>query len=177
VGHRSEDTVTLLLCAAAIVLAAFLRFHGLGVPCYWLDEVLGDNLTTSAAHAPWWRWIAGFEPEHGPIYYATQLGSRLFGRSEFAGRLVPALCGVAAVAVAALIAKKIGERASGVFAVAAITAMSPLHVYFSREARPYGLILLLTTIALLLLCSAGNLAGARRRGRRRPTENNCGTGS
>ena len=158
-GHRSEDTVTLLLCAAAIVLAAFLRFHQLGVPCYWLDEVLGANLTTDAAHAPWWRWIAGFEPEHGPLYYATQLGSRLFGRSEFAGRLVPALCGVAAVAVAALIAKKIGERASGIFAVAAITAMSPLHVYFSREARPYGLILLLTTVALLLLCSAGNLAG------------------
>ncbi|HEY2094427.1 MAG TPA: glycosyltransferase family 39 protein [Thermoanaerobaculia bacterium] len=142
----------LLLAAAAIALAAFLRFDQLGAPCYWLDEILGDTLTTNAAHAPWWRWIIGFEPEHGPLYYATQLGSRVFGRSEFAGRLVPALCGVAAVAVAALIARKIGERAGGVFAVAAITAMSPLHVYFSREARPYGLILLLSTVALLLLC-------------------------
>jgi mannosyltransferase len=159
VGDRSEDAVTLLLCAAAIALAAFLRFDQLGVPCYWLDEILGDNLTTDAAHAPWWRWIAGFEPEHGPLYYATQLASRVFGRSEFAGRLVPALCGIAAVALAALIARKIGERASGIFAVAAITAMSPLHVYFSREARPYGLILLLSTLALLLLCGAGNPAG------------------
>ncbi|HEX3584252.1 MAG TPA: glycosyltransferase family 39 protein, partial [Thermoanaerobaculia bacterium] len=151
--------MTLLLCAAAIALAAFLRFHQLGVPCYWLDEVLGDNLTTAAAHAPWWRWITGFEPEHGPLYYASQLGARLFGHSEFAGRLVPALCGVAAVPLAALIAKRIGERPAGIFAVAVITAMSPLHVYFSREARPYGLILLLSTIAVWLLCGAGNLAG------------------
>ena len=125
-GDRAEDAVTLLLCAAAILLAAFLRFHQLGVPCYWLDEVLGDNLTTSAAHAPWWRWI---------------------------------------VAVAALIAKKIDHErrtsssASVMFGVAAVTAMSPLHVYFSREARPYGLVLLFSTIALLLLCGAGNLAG------------------
>lgn len=148
-----------VLCAAAIALAAFLRFHQLGVPCYWLDEVLGDDLTASAAHAPWWRWITGFEPEHGPLYYATQLLARIFGHSEFTGRLVPALCGIAAVAVAALIAKKIGEQATGIFAVAAITAMSPLHVYFSREARPYGLILLFTTVALLLLCGAGSLGG------------------
>ncbi|HEX7190018.1 MAG TPA: glycosyltransferase family 39 protein [Thermoanaerobaculia bacterium] len=151
--------MTLLLCAAAIVLAVFLRFDQLGAPCYWLDEILGDTLTTNAARAPWWRWIAGFEPEHGPLYYATQLASRIFGRSEFAGRFVPALCGVAAVVVAALIARKIGERATGIFAVAAVTAMSPLHVYFSREARPYGLVLLLATIALLLLIDGKSLAG------------------
>lgn len=156
-GHRAEDAVTLLLCAAAIALAAFLRLDQLGVPCYWLDEILGDNLTTNAAHQPLWHWLTGLEAEHGPLYYATQLAARLFGRNEFAGRLVPALCGVAAVAIAALIAQKIGERSSGIFAVALLTAMSPLHVYFSREARPYGLILLLTTIALLLLLEGRSL--------------------
>jgi hypothetical protein len=149
----------LLLAAAAIALAAFLRFDQLGVPCYWLDEILGDTLTTNAAHAPWWRWIAGIEPEHGPLYYATQLGARVFGHGELAGRLVPALCGLAAVAIAASIAHKIGERAAGVFAVAAITAMSPLHVYFSREARPYGLVLLLSTVALLLLIEDKSFGG------------------
>jgi mannosyltransferase len=154
VGHRAKDAVILLLLAAAVALAAFLRFDQLGVPCYWLDEILGDELTTRAAATPLWRWITGLEREHGPLYYASQLAERLFGRDEWAGRLVPALCGVAAVAIAGLIARKAGQRASGIFAAAVMTAISPLHVYFSREARPYGLVLLLTAIAILLLLSA-----------------------
>jgi len=154
--------VTLLLFAAALAVAAFLRFDRLGVPCYWLDEILGDQLTTHAASAPVWQWITGLEREHGPLYYATQLAARIAGRNEWTGRLVPALCGLAAVAIAGLIARKAGEGASGVFAVAMMTAVSPLHVYFSREARPYGLLLLLASVAVKLVIDAGREGECRR---------------
>jgi hypothetical protein len=152
-----------LLFAAALAVAAFLRFDRLGVPCYWLDEILGDQLTARAASAPIWQWITGLEREHGPLYYATQLAARIAGRNEWTGRLVPALCGLAAVAIAGLIARKAGERAGGVFAVAMMTAVSPLHVYFSREARPYGLLLLLASLAVMLLmeCRRQNAEGRK----------------
>jgi mannosyltransferase len=97
-GGRAEDAVKNgVLLAAVIILAAFLRFDGLGVPSYWLDEILHQYLTTNAAAQPWWRWIIGFSPEHGPLYYASQLVARPFGSSETAGRFPAALFGLVTV--------------------------------------------------------------------------------
>ena len=88
-GRHTKDAIALI----AVAVGAFLRFDGLGVPSYWLDEILGQTLTTKVAVQPWWRWLIGFAEEHGPLYYASQLVGRIFGTSEFAGRLVPALFG------------------------------------------------------------------------------------
>ena len=129
-----------LLLAVALILAAFLRFDHLGGPSYWLDEILGDQLTTSAKSAPWWHWITGLEEQHGPLYYATQLATRVGGRSEAAGRSAEALFGLAAVFVVFAITKSASA--------ALLLAASPLHVYYSREARPYALLILLTALLI-----------------------------
>jgi hypothetical protein len=136
----------------AILLAAtFLRFDRLGVPSYWLDEILGDQLTTHfATTAPWWQWLIGLEHEHGPLYYATQLAARAFGHDEFAGRLPAALFGLAAIPLVFFAARELGGWAAGV-AAAIVLAVSPLHVYYSREARPYALLMLLAAVMLVAL--------------------------
>ncbi|HYI09485.1 MAG TPA: glycosyltransferase family 39 protein [Thermoanaerobaculia bacterium] len=131
-----------VLLAGALAVAVFLRFDDLGGPSFWLDEILGQQLTTSAAAQPLWRWVAGFDPEHGPLYYATQLATRVFGDGEFAGRAAAAFFGVLTVLVVWLAARRFGAVAAAVSAI--LLAVSPLHVYYSREARPYALLMLLT---------------------------------
>ena len=129
-GRRAEDAVALL----ALALGAFLRFDGLGTPSYWLDEILHQNI--DAASRPWWQWLTGFERENGPLYYLLQLTG-----SEWVGRLLPALFGIAAIALVASVSR----------IAALLLAVSPLAVYYSREARPYALLMLLTAALIVLL--------------------------
>ena len=146
----AEGAVRRALLFAIVAVAAYLRFDKLGAPSYWLDEILGDMLTTHHAHSPWWHWLTGLEREHGPLYYAAQLAARAFGREEFAGRLPAALFGVAAIPLVFLAARALGGCAAGA-AAAIVLAVSPLHVYYSREARPYALLMLLTAVLLWAL--------------------------
>ena len=147
-----------VLLAAVIVLAAFLRFDGLGVPSYWVDEILHQYLTTSAAAQPWWRWIIGFSPEHGPLYYASQLAARPFGAGETAGRFPAALFGLATIPLVWLAMRR--RDAVAAIASAILIAVSPLHVYYSREARAYALLMFLTAALIVVLLRARSIAAA-----------------
>lgn len=168
VGGRSQDSVIrLAVLALVIAFGAYLRFDALGTPSYWLDEVLGQQLTSEALAQPWWRWLTGFEAEHGPLYYATQAATRVAGSDEFAGRLAAALFGLATIPLVAVISSQFAggmpQKDEEVFvpslwrpgacalAASALLALSPFHVYYSREARPYALLMLLTAVLLLLL--------------------------
>ncbi|HEX6158608.1 MAG TPA: glycosyltransferase family 39 protein, partial [Thermoanaerobaculia bacterium] len=137
----SGDAVPrVLILAAAIALGAWLRFEGLNEPSYWLDEMLGDQLTQRAAEQPWWRWLIGLEREHGPLYYLTQL--------LLPGRVAAAIFGLATIPLVWLLAKRVHSgTAAAVCAV--LLAVSPLHVYYSREARPYALLMMLTAALLV----------------------------
>jgi hypothetical protein len=136
-----------LWLAGALVLAAFLRFDGLGEPSYWLDEVLHQRVTTTALSQSWWRWLVGFEPENGPLYYASQALMRAFGSSEFAGRFPAALFGLITIPLLWLAGKHTEDHGIG----AALLAMSPLAIYYSREARPYALMMMLTAVLIVAL--------------------------
>ncbi|HJQ40625.1 MAG TPA: hypothetical protein VKB93_26065 [Thermoanaerobaculia bacterium] len=126
-----------------IAVAAFLRFDHLGEPSYWLDEVLSDRLTTNALQQPFWKWLTGFENEHGPLSFAVQFATRIAGRDEFAGRLAAALLGLGCIPLAWLATRSLPATA--------LLALSPLHVYYSREARPYALLLFLTAALIVTL--------------------------
>lgn len=145
-GRRSESALTdstvtritnFALIAIAIAIGAWLRFDGLGVPSYWLDEILAQAFKQTALAGPWWHWLTGFGSDQGPLYFATQLAG-----DEFTGRLLPALFGVAAIAVLAWMRQPFA---------ALLLAVSPLHVYYSREARPYALLMLLTAFLIAQL--------------------------
>jgi mannosyltransferase len=143
------------LFVAAFAAGAYLRLNHLGGPSYWLDEILGDQLTTQAARGPWWRWLTGLEREHGPLYYATQVLARFLGRDEGAGRMPAALLGVLTIPLVFIVARKACPRSpSAALAATIIFATSPLHVYYSREARPYSLLIFLIAVVLVLLSNS-----------------------
>ena len=149
-----QSLTAVALLVIAIAAGAYLRLESLGAPSYWLDEILHEQLTEQAMRQPLWRWITGFSAEHGPLYYLTQLTTHR-AHSEFAGRLPAALLGVAAIALVWLAArsvKDVGWLAAP--AGAALIALSPLHVYYSREARAYSLLMFLTAALIAALLRA-----------------------
>src|SRR5438874_5036552 len=153
---RVRQLLPIVLLAGALGVGAFLRFEGLGEPSYWLDEVLHQKLTTDAAAQPLWRWVVGFSPEHGSLYYATQLAARAFGTSETAGRFPAAVFGLLTIPLvwAALrSAREVVARAAPPVA-AILLASSPLHVYYSREARAYSLLMFLAAAMIVVLLRA-----------------------
>jgi len=151
-------------------LGAVLRFSGLGVPSLWLDEILDFDVATALTHEPLWRWITGFASEHGPLFFATELAGRFATAPEFAARLAPAVFGVATVLIAATCTISLRDadgqpRAAGEAAgaplhgteylvLALLMAGSPLAIYYSREARPYALLVMLATMMLAVLLRA-----------------------
>lgn len=151
--------VRLSVCvvAAAAIVAALLRLPHLGRASFWLDEIIDFDAATKIIHAPWWAWITGFGREHGPLFFATQVCGRIFATPEVAARIAPALLGVVTIPVVWLAARAARADAITAAAAALLLAISPLHVYYSREARPYGLLMLLATIALIALLR-GNIA-------------------
>ncbi len=145
---------------AALVVAAFLRLDALGEPSYWLDEILHQQITSDVATLPWWRWFGTLHAEHAGLYYLTQLATRLFGTSEAAGRSAAALLGICTILVAWLVVRRARGGAVAATVAAVLLAVSPLHVYFSREARSYALLTLLAAALMLVLLRGRSLVAA-----------------
>jgi uncharacterized membrane protein len=140
-----------LLLTAIVIFGAVLRFSGLAVPSLWLDEILDYDVATKLTHEPLWHWLTGLASEHGPLFFATELAGRFAHAPEFAARFAPAVFGCVAVVIAGA-----GCRVSGVgeddfgerSTFALLLAGSPLAIYYSREARPYALLILISTVIL-----------------------------
>jgi hypothetical protein len=140
-----------LLLTAVVVFGAVLRFSGLAVPSLWLDEILDYDVATKLTHEPLWHWLTGFASEHGPLFFATELAGRFVHAPEFAARFAPAVFGCAAIVIGTVGCRlscvgkdDFAERAT----FALLLAGSPLAIYYSREARPYALLILLATLLL-----------------------------
>jgi len=144
--------MTAIALLAIVIFASWLRLDRLGGPSLWLDEILNvDMIRATPSHSPV-EWLTGFERENGPLYYAVHGASlHAFESPEAGFRMPSAIAGVAsviAIFLAAFLAT--GSRVAGLVA-SALLAISPLHVYYSREGRPYSILVLLGLVALAAL--------------------------
>ena len=124
-----------------------LRFHGLASQGFWFDEA---NTALLVHLSP--GKMLGLIPQTEstpPLYYLVAwVWARVFGFAEAGLRSLSALAGVLVIPVAyATGAKLISRRAALI--VAALTACSPLLVWYSQEARSYELLALISATALL----------------------------
>ena len=71
-----------LILAAIVIAGAFLRFNGLAIPSLWLDEILDYDVATKLLQEPVWRWLTGFNSEHGSLFFATELAGRVASSPE-----------------------------------------------------------------------------------------------
>jgi hypothetical protein len=142
------------LLAAVSLLGAGLRVGGLGAQAPSIDEgwslgaVMGDLAHTVGVVS---------QDTHPPLYFLLQwLQVHAFGTGLAADRAIAALVGTLLVVGTALFARRATSDGAALFA-ALLIALSPLAVFYSRDARPHIL-----SAALVLAAGAALLASYRR---------------
>ncbi len=136
-----------MVVQAAILLAALLlRVHGLGVHEFWLDETFSFHDATAA------HWLADLPRRDMPPLYTVLLHAWIgsAGTGEAGLRLLSAILGTLSVAATMWAAREIGGPRASVPA-GLVAALAPMHVYYSQEARPTALVLLLLAVMLGLV--------------------------
>lgn len=128
-----------MVLVVSVAVGAFLRFEGLGHRSLWADEFCTWRVSRMPL-AESLRW--GPELTKPPLY---QLSLRVLTRdprpSEFVLRTPAAFAGLLAVIAVFWFARTIAGNLVGACA-AALMAVNPFLIEFSREARPYSLLLL-----------------------------------
>jgi mannosyltransferase len=143
---RSVPPITLLLFL--VFLAFCLYTFRLDYQSLWYDEGFSvylarmnlSEITTRTAH-----------DIHPPFYYyLLHFWLLVFGSTEFSLRFLSALFGVLAVPLIYVAGKRLLSEDGGLLA-AALTAISPLFLWYSQEARMYTLVTFLCLLSTYLL--------------------------
>jgi uncharacterized protein (TIGR03663 family) len=144
-GWRPGVVTTVVLAIVAVALV--MRLVDLGARAMHHDESLHALFSWYYAEG---RGYAHDPLMHGPLQFHVIAGAfRLFGSNEVVARLPAALAGTALVASPLLLRRWLGG--TGTVAAAALLALSPALLYFSRFARndvPIALFTLLLVIAV-----------------------------
>jgi len=148
--------------AALVVLAAALRFSTLGLQSFWYDEAFTPVHVLHSSLGATLRSVVHTE-NTPPLWYALiWVWSRIFGAGAIALRLPSALFGVATVPVVWAIGRELTGRRATAIAAAAFVAVNPLFVWYSQEARAYGLFVLMSALAMLCFLRAQREPTGRR---------------
>jgi mannosyltransferase len=147
--------------AALVVLAAALRLATLDQQSFWYDEAFTPVHVLHSGLGATLRAVVHHENTPPLWYLLAWADARLFGDGALALRLPSALAGILTVPVVwAIGARLVGRRAAVI--AAAIVAVNPLFVWYSQEARAYGLFVLTSALAMLCFVRALDAPSARR---------------
>lgn len=135
------DARVRVFLAAIVLVAAALRLTGIEAQPLWDDEIRSLHRAENGL-ADLLEDLG--QSTHPPLFFLLlHFWTLLAGTGAGALRLLPALCGIATVpAVYAAGRKWAGPRVG--LAAALVVALSPIHVYYSQEARSYTLLALAT---------------------------------
>jgi 4-amino-4-deoxy-L-arabinose transferase-like glycosyltransferase len=149
--------------AALVVLAAILRLATLDEQSFWYDEAFTPVHVLHNGLGATLRAVLHSENTPPLWYVIAWLDVRVLGDGALALRLPSALAGVLTVPVVWAIGEQlagppiedrpaIGRRVALIGA--AIVAVNPLLVWYSQEARAYGLFVLFSALAMLCFVRA-----------------------
>jgi len=131
--------------AALCLLALVLRLPGL-TESLWYDELWSTRVILGSV-GDFLR--LALSDVHPPLYGAIAfLWTRLFGDSELAIRALPMLAGIATIALMPALGAVLATRGAG-WVAGVLLALSPVHIWYSQEARAYALIMLLAVLLVL----------------------------
>jgi mannosyltransferase len=134
--------------AALMVLAAVLRFGTLGLQSLWYDEAFTPVHVLHGGLGATLSAVTHTENTPPLWYVLIWAWSRIFGTGAIALRFPSALAGVATVGVGWAIGRELTGRRSTAIATAAFIAVNPLFVWYSQEARAYGLFVMMSALAM-----------------------------
>jgi mannosyltransferase len=143
--------------AALTILAAALRLSTLDLQSFWYDEAFTPVHVLHAGLDTTLRSVVHTENTPPLWYVIAWADSRVLGTGEVALRLPSAIVGIATVPITWAIGRELTARRATAIAAAAFVAVNPLLVWYSQEARAYGLFVF--TSALAMLCFLHALHG------------------
>ena len=142
-GSPQARTWWLAGLVALLLLSCWLRTYNLEDESLWFDEAsTARNLIIPFSQVIGEAQSLG----HGPYYLLLRLLPNLEA-TEFSLRYPSALFGVLGVAAVAAVGRRLFDHTGGVLA-ALLLALSPFHVWHSREARTYSWTLAMTLLAV-----------------------------
>jgi mannosyltransferase len=131
----------LLALLTIMLLGAALRFYGLGFQSLWADELASWDFSE---HDTVGRVSQG--ETQPPLYFLIlHFWQWIFGDSEWALRLPSALAGWLCIPAIYLLGKKLYSGREGLMA-ALFVAVLWAPIYYSQEARPYSMLILLSIL-------------------------------
>lgn len=144
-----------------IVLALILRLPGMSLSL-WYDEISVTRayLQNIFHLLDAWTWDTNL-----PVHYTLMFfWNKVFDDTEFWVRFPPLIFGLTSLPVAYAVAKKIFNQKVALL-TCFLLAISPVHIWYSTEARPYAgmlFFLLLALFAFLRLKEPEQLSGKKR---------------
>ncbi len=135
-----------LLCAVVIVWGIGVRFYHVDEESLWSDEAYTAIFLRDASFVD---LLTGNAQDrfHPPLYYLLVEGwTSVFGDSEWALRLPSVIIGIFLIPAVFWFACSLTRNRSIALCSAALTALSPLMVAYSQEARNYGLYILIVVL-------------------------------
>lgn len=146
------------LALLIVLTAAFAaRLPGLLEPL-WYDEIWSTRVKVGSLGALVRTVIVDIHP---PAYNTMMYGwIAIFGDSELSVRIVPLLAGLGTIALLPALGGVLATRRAGWIA-AVLLILSPVHIWYSQEARHYS-VLMLCAVLLPLLYFSLEHARARR---------------
>ena len=139
-----------LLLILLIAVGFFLRVYKLGEQSYWIDEGF-TYMQMEAVHKHGYPLLDSgvIDVKDVILPYFLQI-TRFFSTNPFWLRIIPALFGTASIYVVFLLARYLWSRTVGLFAAFLLT-FSYWHIAWSRQLRPYSLLVLFIFITMLFL--------------------------
>lgn len=120
-----------------------LRIPGM-TESLWFDELWCTDLVVGSSLALAKQFLTNVHP---PFYAVFMfLWTKVFGDSELAIRLPSLLFGLLSIWLVYVIARTLADRKTGLIS-ALLLAVSPAHIWYSQEARPYSALIALLLIA------------------------------
>jgi 4-amino-4-deoxy-L-arabinose transferase-like glycosyltransferase len=146
--------------AGLTVAAAALRFATLTHQSLWFDEAQAVHEMRLSLGAMLHTWSAN-EP-NPPLYFVLGwLWTHVFGAGAAGLRSLSAVVGTATVPLVYLAGRELVSRRASLFAAALVT-LSPFMIWYSQEAREYGLLAALSAASLLFFARAWRRPSGRR---------------
>lgn len=160
---RRLHTVPDLIWMTIITWLGFtVRLAYLDVPSLWADEAFSWLVTSQSLATAIELALINFV--HPPLYYLLLYPATRLNQSEFVLRFPSVMFGLISIPLIYRLGRELTSepgqaRRVGLLA-AVFLALNPFHIWFSRDARNYGLVFLL---ALLMLYTFHQLLQGRKR--------------
>ena len=126
-----------------IGLGFWLRVHQLGAQSVWWDEAHETHIVAQGLAAIW-NLPAGESWNHPPGHWLLQaVWIRLAGQGEFSLRFLSALAGTLLLAGVYRVSRRWFDALTALLATG-LTAIYPVYIVYSQEARVYAFLPLLS---------------------------------